>query len=135
MAIAPRTNSVAYQSAIRSPNPPRSVGPERTRNGESKGSDTEDVPHAANRLQQLALERAIDLLAQAAHQHVDDVGLRVEVVFPHVRQDHRLRDDLSGVAHQVLEQRELARPELDGLAAANHPARQQIELEVVQPQR
>ena len=86
-------------------------------------------------MQQLLLERPIDLLAQPAHQHVDDVGLRVEVVFPDVRQDHRLRDDLAGVAHQVLEQRELARPQIDRLAAARHAARQQVEHQIVDRQR
>src|SRR5919199_1157498 len=125
MAIAPATNSVAYHSAMRSPNarvkrgrPPFSI------------SGSEDIAHAANRVQQLVLERPIDLLAKAAHEHVDDVGLWIEVVLPHVRQDHRLRHDAPGIAHQVLEEREFARPKLDRLAGARDAARQQIEHEI-----
>src|SRR6476660_1160171 len=104
MAIEPETNSVAYQSASRSP--------------KNSGLRPEDITHPAHGVQQLLLERPIDLLAQPADQDVDDVGLRIEVVLPDVRQDHRLRDDAADVAHEILEQRELARPQIDRLAAA-----------------
>src|SRR6266850_5754999 len=120
IAIAPVTNSVAYHSASRSPNA-------RVKTG----LRSEDIAHAADRVQQLLLERPIDLLAQPADEDVDDVGLRVEIVFPHVRQDHRLRDDASGVAHHVFEQRELTRAKVDRLAVARDAARQQIEDEVL----
>ena len=73
----------------------------------------EDVADAANRMKQLGLEVAIDLLAQARHEHVDDVGAGVEVVAPDVRQDHRLGQHAPWIAHQVLEQRELARAQVD----------------------
>src|SRR5689334_5658063 len=119
MASAPATKSVAYQRAIRSPNALR----------------PENIPYAANRVEQLGFERAVDLLAQAADEDVDDVGLRVEVVLPHVRQDHRFRDDDAGMAHQVLEEGELARTQVDRLAGARHLARQQIEHEVFDGQR
>jgi len=36
------------------------------------------------------------------------LGLRVEVVLPHMRQNHRLRHDLAGIPHQIFEQGELA---------------------------
>src|SRR3954464_8975328 len=98
MAMAPATNRVAYQSASRSP--------------KNSGLGPEDIADASHGVQQLLLERAIELFAQPADEHVDDVGLRVEVVFPHVRQDHRLRHDLAGVAHQIFEQHELARPQI-----------------------
>ena len=80
----------------------------------------------------------VDLLAQAVDEHVDDVGARVEAVVPDVRQDHRLRHHAAGVAHQVFEQRELARPQRSMLAAAAHRApRTQVEREVAdrQPRR
>ena len=48
-----------------------------------------------------------------------------------MRQDHRLRHDAAWVAHQVFEQRELARPQVEHLAAARHAPRQQIERDVV----
>src|ERR1044071_2260352 len=108
MAIALTTNSVAYHSARRSPNAPVDV------------LSTEDITDAPHGVQQLALERLVDLVAQTAHQHVDDVGLRIECVLPDVRQDHRLGDDATGVAHQVFEQAELARPQLDRTAVAAH---------------
>src|SRR6476469_4788676 len=120
IAIAPSTNSVAYHSAMRRPKVPANAGLWRPR------SATEHVPDAADRVQQLLLERTIDLLAQAAHEHVDDVGLGIEVVLPHVRQNHRLRNDSSGVAHQVLEQRELAGTKVDCDAATGHATGEQI---------
>src|SRR5687767_1571978 len=114
MAIAAKTKSVAYHVARRRPN--------------TAGLALfEDIPDAPDGSQELAIERPIELLAQAAHQHVDNVGLRIEAVVPHVRQDHRLRDDFADVAHEVLEQRELARPELDGGARACDFSRQEIE--------
>src|SRR3954451_19499883 len=116
MAMAPATNSVAYQSARRRP--------------KNSGLRPEDISDASHRLQQLLLERPIDLFAQPADEHVDDVGLRIEVVFPDVRQDHRLRYDLAGVANQIFEQHDLARPQIERLAAAVYLARQQIERQV-----
>src|SRR5579871_4914996 len=138
----PRTNSVAYQRPSRRPKayrgrvlyggrvlgsltPPLGVFPPlcatfggRVPVRAPVPSPAEDIPHSPDRVQQLLLEPLVDLLPQTADQHVDDVRLRIEVVVPHVRQDHRLRYDLAGVPHQILEQRELARPQLDRRAAA-----------------
>src|SRR5712692_9815975 len=119
MAIAPMTNKVEYQSARRSPN--------ARVNGLLGAKDISNPPHG---MQQLLLERTIDFLAQSAHQDVNDVGLRIEVVFPDMRQDHRLRHNLAGVAHQVFEQPELARPELDCRVTARNPARQEVQHEI-----
>src|SRR5258706_14174511 len=94
----PAMNSVAYQTPRRRP---------YARAGRSR-SGADDIADASHRVQQLFLERPIDLLAQTAHQDIDDVGLRIEAVIPDVRQDHRLRDDLAGVAHEIFEQGELA---------------------------
>src|SRR5918993_5623548 len=69
-----------YQSARRDPN----VRVSRSRH-------FEDIAHAPRRMQQRRIEPAIDLLAQPEHGHVHDVAARIEVVTPHVRQDHRLR--------------------------------------------
>ncbi len=116
------TNTAAYHAATRSPE--RAAHPARGQRRAVHHSGTacadEDVAHAAARLQELRLEVAIDLLAQPAHEHVDDVRARIERVVPDARQDHRLRHDLAGVPGEELEQRELARPEVDGLAAARH---------------
>ena len=50
--------------------------PQRQPQAEKGSIGTEDIAHATHRVQQLRLERPIDLLAQPADQHVDDVGLR-----------------------------------------------------------
>src|SRR5919106_1418189 len=97
-AAALTTMSPAYQAARRRPNALRA----------------EDISNTAHGVQQLLFEGPIDLVPQAADQDVDDIRLWIEVVLPDVRQDHRLRDDAPGVAHQVFEQRKLARPEFHG---------------------
>ena len=84
----------------------------------------------------LLLEALVHLLAQPVHEHVHDVRPRVEAVVPHVRQDHRLRDDAAGVAHQVLEQRELARPErLERTPPRDARRGEQVQREVAHRQR
>src|SRR3989442_15881490 len=126
--MAPMTNRVAYQTARRNPNAPEKWGRELS-------SPAEDIPNTPDRVQKFPLKWAIDFFPQPAHEHVDDVRLRIEVVFPHVRQDHSLRDDLTGIAHQVLEQREFARPQIDRLAISRDAARQKIEYQILDRQR
>ena len=58
------------------------------------------------------------------HQHIHHIGLRIETVIKNVFQDHGFGHRPAGVAHEVLEQRELARLQLDGLAAPPHLARE-----------
>src|SRR5689334_21908993 len=99
---------------------------DRRRPSVPRTSASQHVSDAAHRVQQLALERPIDLVPEPRDQHVDDVRARIEGVSPDVREDHRLREDLAGVAQQVLEERELARTELDGLAAPLHASAQEI---------
>ena len=93
---------VAYQIA--------SLRPKRPARSDRSADDIPDTPHG---LQELPLERLVDLVAQPAHEHVDDVGLRVKAVLPHVGQDHGLRDDLARVPEQVLEQGEFLVREVD----------------------
>src|SRR6188768_414488 len=90
----------------------------------------EDIPDAAHRMKQLGLECPVDLLSQAVDQDVDRVGTRVEAVVPDVRHDHRLRQDLARMTHKVLEQRELARPKLDGHTGTLDVPGQTIETQV-----
>src|SRR4051812_42471631 len=102
-------NKVAYQRASRSPNVPANDERRTSVPGTCLAPPlAEDIADASHRLKQLLVERLVDLFAQAADEHVDDVGLRIEVVVPDVRQDHRFRHDLAGVAHQILEQGELS---------------------------
>jgi hypothetical protein len=81
-------------------------------------------------VQQRLGEALVDLLSQPAHMHVDDVGLRVEMIVPHIFEQHRARHHLAGVSHEEFEQAEFARQELDVLRAASHAARQQVHLEI-----
>ena len=74
------------------------------------------IAGAAHGVQQRPGEAFIDLLPQPAHMHVDDVGLRVEVIVPDILEQHRAGHHLTGVAHEEFEQAELARQEFDLLA-------------------
>ena len=77
---------------------------------------TDHVSGAAHGMQQRLVEALVDLAAQPRDVHVDDVGLRVEVVVPHVLEQHGARHHLAGVLHQVFEQAEFARLQRDRLA-------------------
>src|SRR5262245_4155613 len=57
----------------------------------------------------------VHLVPQPADKNVHDVRLWVEAVVPHALQDHGLGDYLPGVAHQVFEQREFARLQVEFL--------------------
>src|SRR4051812_5442981 len=117
------TKMTAYQRARRKP----SVCRRRSRHFEY-------IAHAPHRLDHLVVEVAIDLLAQTVDEDVDDIGARVEAVVPDVRQDHRLRDDPPGVAHQILEQGQLARAQLDLAPAPHRAARPEVEGEIADGQ-
>src|SRR5690242_6160434 len=80
------------------------------------------VSGAAHRVQKRLREALVDLLPETADMHVDHVGLRVEMVVPDILQQHRARDDMARVAHQVFEQPELARLQLDCLAVTGDGA-------------
>ena len=75
------------------------------------------------------VEALVDLGAQAGDVHVDHVGLRIEVIFPDAFEQHGAGDDLPGVAHQIFEQAELARLQVDGLAVTGGGAGEQVEFE------
>src|SRR5579885_3521555 len=99
----------------------RKVGVRRT-----LGFSTQAVPGAAYGAQQGGIETGVYLLPQPADVHVDDVGLRIEVVAPDALQQHGARDHLAGVAQQVFQQLELARLQIDGLALAGDGAGDEI---------
>src|SRR5262245_2417809 len=106
MAIAPRTKSVAYHSPTRSP---------KERDKDETCISPQHVTNTANRVKKLLRKPSIDLVPQPAHQHIDDIGLGIKAVLPHVRQDHRLRDHFASVAHEIFEQGKLSRTEIDRL--------------------
>src|SRR5262245_40346925 len=49
---------------------------------------TDHVSGAANGMQQRQCESLVDLGSQARNVHVDDIGLRVEMIVPDVLQQH-----------------------------------------------
>src|SRR5262245_30271529 len=63
----------------------------------------EDITRAADGVNQLGLEAFVNLVAKPRHEHVDDVRAGIEGVSPDVREDHRLREDAAGMAHQVFD--------------------------------
>src|SRR5215472_4809790 len=81
---------------------------------------------AAQGMQQRRREALVDLVAQAADLHVNDVGARVEVAVPHRLEEHGAGDHLALVAHHELQQTELPRPEQDGFAGPLHLALDQV---------
>src|SRR5262245_59791778 len=90
----------------------------------------EPVPGSPDGLDRLAAERLVDLLAQPADVDLHDVRVAVELEVPDVREDVGLRDDLPAVAHEELEDGELARRERDLLVATRASVGQRVELEV-----
>src|ERR1700674_623784 len=71
---------------------------------------TDHVSGAAHRMEERLVEALVDLGAQPRHVHVDHVGLRVEVIVPHVLEQHGAGDHLAGVAHEIFQKPELAPP-------------------------
>src|SRR3954454_8882627 len=76
-------------------------------------SSTQHVPRAADRVQQPRLATGLELAAQVRHEHLDRVRRRERVVAPDLLEEALARDDDPLVAHEVLEQLELALGELD----------------------
>ena len=104
-------------------------GDEREAPADRHRAALEPVARAAHGLQRLQAEGRVDLLAEVAHVHLDDVGVAGEVDPPHVVEDLRLRRDAAVLAHQVLEQRELACSEPDVDVLAPCPSSSRVELE------
>src|SRR5262249_56394220 len=112
-------NHPAYQNARRTP----MVLWARLRNAK-------DIADATNGVKRRRLRRFVELASQAGHQHLDDVGLRIEIIAPYALQDHRLRHRPSDVPHEILEQRELTGLEIDATTAAGDVSREEIDDEI-----
>src|SRR5208282_6032838 len=87
---------------------------------EAGGADVDDQPQLA---------AGVNLAPEIADVDVDDVGLRQELVVPDVLEQHRPGDDLVWPAHEVFEQLELARQQIDAPIAAPDLALDEIHLE------
>src|SRR3954447_14268394 len=112
---------------------PAEVMARRQRMG--RRSSTQDVPRAADRVQQSRLAAGLQLAPQGGDEDLDGGRLRARVVTPHLVEQALARDDDALVAHQVLEQLELALGELDAPVGAVDLVRVGIELEVARGQR
>src|SRR5215213_11946580 len=71
------------------------------------------VPRTAQRLDRLASERAVDLVAEVSDVDLDDVGIALEVKVPHSREDLPLGEHVPLMTGQEGEQRVLPSGELD----------------------
>src|SRR5262249_46511751 len=93
----------------------------------------QEETHAANGVQQLAVERLVDLAPQARDGDVDDVverrGARRHL--PHIARQHLAGHGTVAVAREVLEHVELLRRQLERPAATRDFMREQIDLQVV----
>src|ERR1700733_4210734 len=72
----------------------------------------------------------VDLLAQIADMHVDDIGLERKVVVPHVLKQHRARDHLVGMTQEVFQKLEFARQQIDPGAATMHRLFDQVHFKI-----
>jgi hypothetical protein len=81
-------------------------------------SSTQDVPRAADRVQQPRLAVGLELATHVRDEDLDGVRRRERVVAPHLLQKALARDDDALVAHEVLEELELALRQLDLAGAA-----------------
>src|ERR1700677_809508 len=75
-------------------------------------ADSADIDNEASRA------RRVELAPQIADLHVDDIRLRHKVEIPNILEQHRPGDDLPGSAHEIFEQGEFPRQEINRLAVA-----------------
>src|SRR5690349_17324381 len=95
----------------------------RTPTFRRKSSRPEDITDSSDGVDHRAA--FIDFAAKTVNEDIDDVGLRVETVVEDVLENHGLGDWPGGMAHQIFEQCEFARLELDFFFAAMHFALEQ----------
>src|SRR5215212_4811797 len=95
----------------------------------------EDVACAADRMKEPGLATGFQLPPQVGHEHLDRVRDRERVVAPDLVEQLLAGDHQPLVAHQVLEQLELALGQLDRALAAMHLVRVRVEGEVADAQR
>src|SRR5438067_413101 len=73
----------------------------------------EPVAHPAHRLQEGAVKVTIDLTPQIADIDIDDVGIAEEIEVPDVLGDLRAGEYVPGMAHEIFQESELPRAQLD----------------------
>src|ERR1700722_1989890 len=98
-------------------------------------SRAKDVAGPSNRVQQTRLALGLELAAQVRDEDLDRVGRRERVVAPDLVEQALAGDHDALVAHQVLEQFELALGEVDRALAARDFVGVDVEREVADAQR
>jgi len=76
----------------------------------------EDIARSPDGVNKLRVVGTVNLVAQPANSGLDDVCLRIEIVIPDMFHNHRFRYNPSRIAHQVFQQGELARLQIDLVA-------------------
>src|ERR1039458_8067510 len=94
-----------------------------------------DVARSPDGVQQTRLAVGLELAAHVGDEHLDRVGRGEGVIAPHLVEQALARDHDPLVAHQVLEQLELALRELDGALAACDLVGVAVEQQVADAQR
>src|SRR4051795_10315765 len=95
----------------------------------------EYVARAADRMEESRLATGFELPSQVGDEHLDGVRDRERVIAPDLVEQLLARDDQPLVAHQVLEQLELALGEVDLAVAARDLVGVGVEREVAHAQR
>src|SRR4051812_24071739 len=98
-------------------------------------SSTQHVPRAADGVQQSRLAARLELAPQVRDEDLDRVRRRERVVAPDLFEEALARDDDALVAHEVLEQLELALRQLDRAVAARDLMRIRVQREVGDDER
>jgi len=89
-----------------------------------------DITGASHRADQRREARWVDLFAQTADVHVDQVGTRVEVIAPDFLEDHHSRQNLPGIAHQEFQQLVFGGQQAQGLIGAAGFAADQVQFQI-----
>src|SRR3954453_18254469 len=95
----------------------------------------EDVARAADRMKEPWFATGFELSAEVGDEHLDRVRDGERVVAPHLVEQPLPRDHQPLVAHQVLEQLELALGEVDRALAPRHLVGVGVQRQVGHPQR
>src|SRR4051794_3754363 len=91
---------------------------------------TKDIADPPERVDERAVEVPVHLVPEPVDVHVYDVGEPVEVEVPDVLLNHGAANDLAGMTHEVLEQGELLRREVNPPARPLDDAGRRVEREV-----
>src|SRR5215217_62350 len=95
----------------------------------------EDVARAADRMEEARLATGFELPSQVGDEDLDRVGDRERVIAPDLVEELLARDHEPLIAHQVLEQLELALGEVDRAVAARDLVGVGVEHQVADAQR